>query len=697
VKWARRRPAIALLTMAMALLTLLGAGAFVWQSLKTAAALATSETHLYANIILLAERYLASGQPERAEEQLDRCPEGLRGWEWRYLKRRCHRQGILLGGHDGRVLAARYSPDGRRLATTCQDGSVRLWDPASGALLQTLRSPTGFSNTVCFTVLEKRLLLVSAEEDQTVRVWDTATGKVVQVLDGAGNLVVGSRDGRLLATVGGRQVLRVLAASSEPEKVFREVWQQDLGPEKKWVNAIALSPDGRYLAACGFNGLMKVWELHLPDAVRELPSFTFEAAAGQTNLWAVAFSANSKYLAAGSAQPVVWEIGEKGQKGPGRYFTGTGDLHCGGLSFSPNGDRLAATFRDGLVRIWDTQKGTIVSTLRNGGYNLGVMFSPDGRSLALTRGREATIEPIDSAPVPGSRILDAHGVSRYVWAVAFSPDGQLASRGTDEVLLWNLETGAPRQRIKVGGKTEPGANIAFTSDGSFLFAGCGKDRLKVLDTATGAESDSPTILAGDTRCCAVSADGRALATTEGSNHIILWDLPGGTKRLAFGGDTGEIKALAFRPRHRQLASCGSGGVVKLWDTVSGKTIRTFPGAATVVAGVAFSVDGNRMATANADLTVRIWNPDNGQELFKLHGHSGYVNAVAYSPDGRRLASCGTEGTVKLWDTGSGQEVLTLTEHQGPVSGVAFSPDGNLLATCSHDGTVRVWDARPTGK
>ena len=74
-----------------------------------------------------------------------------------------------------------------------------------------------------------------------------------------------------------------------------------------------------------------------------------------------------------------------------------------------------------------------------------------------------------------------------------------------------------------------------------------------------AESAGSHARCASTRRCAVSDDVQALATTDGDNRVVLWDLPGGGQQRAITGDNGEIKALAFRPRHGQLASAGSSG------------------------------------------------------------------------------------------------------------------------------------------
>jgi WD40 repeat protein len=703
VKWARRRPGVAALTALAGLLALLGTGAFVWQWWQTREALEARERSLYINRINLAKERLAAGQYDRADEQLELCPEPLRGWEWRYLKRLSQRLGVVLHGHASRVLAAQYSPDGRLLATAGQDGGVILWDPNTGERKHSLTGHLGPANAVCFSAHARGLLLLSAGEDELVRVWDCATGKQLRAVKDAGGLLTASRDGRRVAVVGRNAVVAVWDAV-EGEELFREVWQRKLEPVREvgkgdspqQVNSIALSPEGRYLAVGGYKKLVKAWDLAAKPDRQELPSFEPPAAAvEQTNIWTVAFSADGKHLAVGSVQTVVWDVEPDpatGARKLGRFYFGTSDLRCGALAFSPDGKLLAGTYRDGLVRVWDVARGTVVLTSRKApGHSPALAFSPDGKALVVGQGADAAVEPLDLAPAFVSRILAGHG-PRNVCALAFGKDGRLASRSGNEILLWDVTGGKSPVPFKLDAEVAADANLAFTHDGEQLVSPC-KKGLLAWDPASGQRSQVPT---GNTRCCAFSDDGGLLATADGGDHLAVWVWPAGAPLRSFGGEAGEIMALAFRPRSRQLVSCGSAGLVKLWDADTGREVAAFRGHTAAVTGAAFSPDGKRLATSSADLTVRLWDVDGGRQLAVLSGHAAFVNGVAYSPDGGRLASASEDGTVKLWDA-AGQEILTLDGLDGPAAGVAFSPDGDLLAACCRDGTVRVWDARPLGK
>jgi WD40 repeat protein len=76
----------------------------------------------------------------------------------------------VLEGHTGGVNGVAFSPDGTLLATASADGTVALWDPATGQRTATLKGHTGPVRGVAFS--PDGTLLATASDDRTVALWE---------------------------------------------------------------------------------------------------------------------------------------------------------------------------------------------------------------------------------------------------------------------------------------------------------------------------------------------------------------------------------------------------------------------------------------------------------------------------------------------------------------------------------------------
>ena len=332
----------------------------------------------------------------------------------------------ILLEHGGGVRTVEFSPaDSQLVASAGESNIIKLWNLQNDTV-RTLRGHTGIVNSIAFSPNGE--LLVSVSDDRTIKLWNVHNQQNMRTLqDGTPyRSVAFSPDGRAFATAGGHHVtiwdlpnrmeieridhnraVRAIAFSRDGQllAVGENVGEgtgkrESLGCSKaasrrtgltanpKSVKSIKFSFDNRYMAASGWNGHLKVWDVSNWELLHTIPNIGH---------YDIAFSPDGKMLAGtnGNGYVSLWWVADGTRvawlPGPTEY------RHP--VDFSLDGAYLAVGAEDGLLRIW--QVDTSLEGQNTGGIRI---LHVDTYHQQVGTAKSATMNNIPD-PVPPPAIV----------------------------------------------------------------------------------------------------------------------------------------------------------------------------------------------------------------------------------------------------------------------------------------------------
>ena len=329
---------------------------------------------------------------------------------------------------------------------------------------------------------------------------------------------------------------------------------QDSLSESKLCLCLAVSTDGRFLAA-GFDpGTVIVWRLSDGLLVQRLHDHDHT-----DRIRSVAFSPNTLHLVSGSNDQTatVWDIRSghallRLEGHQGTVLT---------VAYSPNGSRIATGSVDQSVKIWDTSSGGCLRSLDLGEEVYEVIFLPNGARLAVELRHTGAICDVETGRTVAT--LRHENGERMCLSLSSQGDRIVTGTGDGKAKIWSAVTG--KELLELSEHTSEINSAVFSPDGAEVATGSDDCTVVTSDSWTGQRRHVYR-MASAMWSMEYSPNSSYIVMGDSDGHVRVCDARSGAFVAEFEGHTKGVDELLFLPDgHRLLSRSEEDRTVRLWS------------------------------------------------------------------------------------------------------------------------------------
>jgi len=569
--------------------------------------------------------------------------------------------------HDRRMHAIVASDDGTRWLTPSDaddptEVAFTVWEAESGRALRDLGTGL-YAESLAITRNGQRA--ASAGRDGTVRIWDLASGegRIVAQHGGWVRALSFSPDGTALM-IGGRGP-RVQIVTDDGERALEGIegevraldWSDGdriaVGRQDGSLALFRASDGTRERVVAAHRGPVVDAEL-ARDGTRGVPAPQDRRPRG----WSAGGAAPAPYPphrgrvsaahfdAAGTRvataeidqrAALVWTLPAE----TGLVLRGhDGWVHD--AVFSPDGVHVASASRDGTVRLWNSETGLEERVLTgHEGSVYCVRFASDG-SVVGSGGRDGTVRLWDAVTGGARLTVAAHGDA--VYDLAFLEGERIASVSVDG----SVRVSSTRDGAELWSHRGTLPLNALASHAGELALGDTTGGIEVWQVGESEPSRRFTGHSGAIRSPDFPADGALLVSGALDGHVILWEAANGRSVRELAESERGITAVDLASDGARIVTASEDGLVRVWDALTGHLGTTLDGQSPNVRAASFSPSGDRIVSGGADQTVRIWRSVRAETRAVLAESAAETNLRACHDDVTVVSVVLGPGVDPIW-------------------------------------------------
>lgn len=517
--------------------------------------------------------------------------------------------------------------------------AIAIFDTATGKRLRASAKSPSCPREWAFSSDSKTL--ISVTHDQFVKRWDVATMKEIgspkKIETGVWRAI--SPNDRVL-------VIRHGGAAALDAETGKQIFT--LGPGTWMPSRSAFSADGSVIAAEHDLGTIGIWALTIGKKFNDLQDET-------GYFGGLAVSADGRYVAANSYRrpPRVWDV-TTGRELP--QFNIGHSQPIAQLAFSPDGKRLYSVSgraaghenpSSSFIRVWDTERARNIHTIiESKSISAPIAISPSGSRLALGLG-DGSFSVRDKKT--GAELQRSQAHRSWIGAIAFADEDRLLTAGGDDNLrCWSIGSEKPVFSHRVIIRSNPVAVLqgrrelnpapdlsgrywAFSGDGKFLAS-------VVLEGGLWSPGNATDFLSGGKYVL-------HLIDTAAGKEVHKWEV------AAHEWGVGEVGFPRFFNQAKSIHLNGKDGI-EVFDATDGKKIFSIAAKSDYRIAAVVPPTGTVFIGADNDPNRKTgravaWDVK-GKQIQSFAGGQGTISALAVSPAGDLLATGSEDGTILLW-------------------------------------------------
>ncbi|KZW04132.1 WD-repeat-containing protein [Exidia glandulosa HHB12029] len=585
-------------------------------------------------------------------------------------------------GHRAEVTCIRRAPQASTFAVGYADGSIRLWDAATGTVSHVFNGHKKAVTALAFDPSGTRL--ASGSQDTDLILWDVVGERGICRLRGHRDQITG---------------VSFIPAPSQTSS------SSTSAASASWIVTTAKDT------------YLKLWDLNTQHCVQTI-------VAHRTEVWTLDLNNDANLILTGSNEGELkaWRVDhdalatglhetESGE--PVKFIHPAGDLSLSSrqrvsqILFHPSEAYLAVQSHDKSVEIFRIRTHDDIQKKRARRKKRAKEKHQNGESAIAVDEEDGTVTPAEMfAPY---LVVRASGKVR---SFCFSPSNKLqlfVALSSNALEVYNIppptksKSDVPEATRSLsldlpGHRTD--IRTLCLSYNDQLLASASNGSLKIWNVKTTA--CIRTLDCGYAICSTFLPGDRQIAVGTKSGEIMIYDIASSSLASTIKAHDGAVWAMHIRPDGGALVTGSADKTVKFWD-IKGKVDRETRTSSVElehtsslqmpddVLAVKYSPNGKLIAVSLLDSTVKIFYQDTLKFFLSLYGHKLPVLALDISDDSKLIVTCSADKNVKIWGLDFGDCHKSIFAHDESIMQVAFEKKSHLFWTVSKDRMLKYWD------